>query len=547
MSYLFLVHGSEVKSCDSLFTQYNNNEFPIQLGSVNDSEPVSPRTIEGIATGLIEMIRKVQPMGPYRIAGWSFGGLVAYEIATQLIGEDQEVVFIGLTDTLCRAALGDVQEHCAEESYGVTIVLTAMLPNIKGLNEEQGTTSKRPLRAGVIGDFVTFMDMDAVHLQPASPGAWLASRLSETQLRPETCRRAVTQYMPHYIPVAVHLFAGGNDHCLSPLASWRAVLPETQIRVIPTSAMYESVNISEVVSVDNRVLRESVRPERANLPPLAELTYRPLVPLHVGQHKSPTVFCVPGAGASVTNFVELLAYLPEAWTIYGLEPRGLDGTLVPHSTAAASARFVLSKVYELRGDHPINLLGHSFGGWVAFEIARQLLEAGHRIASLLILDSEAPDDDEEVIKECERTDVAMNMIEALELLLKKPMGIHRPDMELLSDSSQQALIHQNLVREGLLPMRSQPSVLHGPLRTLGMALRSRYKPKGTYPGPASLILVDDPRLDKRANQRKQDLLVEGWKKYVSSLTCFHIPGNHLTALKAPHVRELARILAQSII
>lgn len=44
----------------------------------------SSLTIEWMASDYIETIKKVQPKGPYRILGASFGGLVAYEIAQQL-------------------------------------------------------------------------------------------------------------------------------------------------------------------------------------------------------------------------------------------------------------------------------------------------------------------------------------------------------------------------------------------------------------------------------------------------------------------------------
>ncbi|MEX5585754.1 thioesterase domain-containing protein, partial [Pseudomonas lurida] len=38
--------------------------------------------------------------GPYRVAGWSFGGVLAYEVAMQLLGLDESVAFLGLIDTL---------------------------------------------------------------------------------------------------------------------------------------------------------------------------------------------------------------------------------------------------------------------------------------------------------------------------------------------------------------------------------------------------------------------------------------------------------------
>src|SRR5262249_5396616 len=58
------------------------------------------RTMEAMAMRMVGMIREAQPSGPYRLAGWSFGGVLAYEIATQLIGADEEVEFLGLFDSI---------------------------------------------------------------------------------------------------------------------------------------------------------------------------------------------------------------------------------------------------------------------------------------------------------------------------------------------------------------------------------------------------------------------------------------------------------------
>jgi amino acid adenylation domain-containing protein len=56
-------------------------------------------SIPEMAERYIREIRRVQPEGPYRIGGYSFGGLVAYEMAQQLRAQEQEVAFLALFDT----------------------------------------------------------------------------------------------------------------------------------------------------------------------------------------------------------------------------------------------------------------------------------------------------------------------------------------------------------------------------------------------------------------------------------------------------------------
>ncbi|WP_394839236.1 amino acid adenylation domain-containing protein [Pendulispora rubella] len=56
-------------------------------------------TIEKLATHCIEAMKTVQPKGPYHLGGWSFGGLVVYEMAKQLEEMGDPVAFLGLFDT----------------------------------------------------------------------------------------------------------------------------------------------------------------------------------------------------------------------------------------------------------------------------------------------------------------------------------------------------------------------------------------------------------------------------------------------------------------
>jgi acetoacetyl-CoA synthetase len=55
--------------------------------------------IEDMARFYIEAIRQVQPHGPYLLAGFSFGGLVALEMAQLLSRENETVQFLALLDS----------------------------------------------------------------------------------------------------------------------------------------------------------------------------------------------------------------------------------------------------------------------------------------------------------------------------------------------------------------------------------------------------------------------------------------------------------------
>ncbi|MBF6166035.1 amino acid adenylation domain-containing protein [Streptomyces gardneri] len=58
-----------------------------------------PDSIEEWATRYVELIRSVQPHGPYHLLGWSFGGVLAHEIAVQLQRGGERVALLAVMDS----------------------------------------------------------------------------------------------------------------------------------------------------------------------------------------------------------------------------------------------------------------------------------------------------------------------------------------------------------------------------------------------------------------------------------------------------------------
>jgi acyl-CoA synthetase (AMP-forming)/AMP-acid ligase II/thioesterase domain-containing protein/acyl carrier protein len=71
--------------------------YGLQFPEVIVQQPI--RNISQLADLFLREIRQVQPMGPYQIAGYSFGGYVAYEIAQRLTAEGELVSMLGMLDT----------------------------------------------------------------------------------------------------------------------------------------------------------------------------------------------------------------------------------------------------------------------------------------------------------------------------------------------------------------------------------------------------------------------------------------------------------------
>jgi amino acid adenylation domain-containing protein len=98
----FCVHGADgtVLSYRKL-ARYLGPEQPfygLQARGVEDAE-VPLTDIPTMAAAYLRAVRALQPEGPYLLGGWSMGGLVAFEMAQQLVAQDQPVALLILFDT----------------------------------------------------------------------------------------------------------------------------------------------------------------------------------------------------------------------------------------------------------------------------------------------------------------------------------------------------------------------------------------------------------------------------------------------------------------
>jgi phthiocerol/phenolphthiocerol synthesis type-I polyketide synthase D len=57
-------------------------------------------TVEHRAERYVELLRQTQPTGPYLLAGWSFGGALAYEAARRLQASGERIELLALIDTI---------------------------------------------------------------------------------------------------------------------------------------------------------------------------------------------------------------------------------------------------------------------------------------------------------------------------------------------------------------------------------------------------------------------------------------------------------------
>lgn len=131
---LFCAHpaGGNV-ICYMELSRYLGPEQPLyglQARGLNaEAEPLT--RIEEMAEHYIEEIQAVQPTGPYRLLGWSLGGIVAFEIAHQLHNRGEQVELLALLDTGIhdpRDAPKEVEE--ADDAYKLLGAIGELRPEL---------------------------------------------------------------------------------------------------------------------------------------------------------------------------------------------------------------------------------------------------------------------------------------------------------------------------------------------------------------------------------------------------------------------------------
>jgi arthrofactin-type cyclic lipopeptide synthetase C len=550
---LFLIHETTGQDLwFSLLTPHINPEIPVYgLSAVPLDEP-QLQTIEGMAARLIAIIRRLQPQGPYRFAGWSLGGALAYEVAVQLIGQDQSVEFAGLLDTDCPIRRRRPNNAFALKSHKKS-PQARLIDLCKTSEREVPLTAEQRQTLLSLKNKADEMDFDDLFRQCGESDLLHESLVSHSAPEAQRClvrllahEHAIENYMAHPISIPIYLFAteaplaaAEQSARLDPLMGWGNRLSKEQIRLIRVSGNRRSMMDNPHIAELGRTMSAAIidAGQRQFVPP--ETHYSASVPLQPGDCGKTPIFCVPGAGDNVTGFIWLAGALGQDWSVHGLQPRGVEGSLTPHSTVEAAAAVYLREIEAIRPDGYVHLIGHSFGGWVAFEIASRIRASGRSVASLTIIDSDPPGGNGLAGREYTSTEVFRELIRVMELASKASLGIDPGALDSEDDAGQLRLLHEGALRVGLMPRRSTPSILQGPRRAFGAALRTCYQPCQSYPDPLWLALADDPCLDDQANQRNQEEISMGWRLWAPQATPWRGPGDHFTILKHPHVQTLA--------
>jgi amino acid adenylation domain-containing protein len=191
-------------------------------------------SIEDLARDYLAIIRRQQPAGPYRLLGYSFAGIVAYELAQQLRAAGEEVRFLALVDA-------GLPEWLLGWRYRVSQIARLW---------------SAPRR-----DVVTFA---ARRLKLAPPGADSLRYRNDKMLGPLEQRRddanraAAAHYMPRIRPCVcdVTLVVSGERLSADPLKSrccgWGPYIPSLDVHTVDVHhlrMLSDDPSVSEIAEV----------------------------------------------------------------------------------------------------------------------------------------------------------------------------------------------------------------------------------------------------------------------------------------------------------
>ena len=111
-----------------------------------------------------------------------------------------------------------------------------------------------------------------------------------------------------------------------------------------------------------------------------------LVPIKPEGSKPP-LFMVHGAGLNILNFRNVIGHFDDDQPVYGIQGIGPNGYDNWFESIEEMAACYIESIIKTNPKGPYALAGFSFGGAVAFEMARQLKEQGKKVSIVALLDS----------------------------------------------------------------------------------------------------------------------------------------------------------------
>lgn len=301
---------------------------------------------------------------------------------------------------------------------------------------------------------------------------------------------------------------------------------------LPLAILFDHSNIHDMA----QLIEKEVKP----------INWGSLVPIRSKGSKKP-LYLVHGAGLNLLLYTTIVARLDPDQPVFGLQAKGLDGVDEPIDTIEGIAAYYNSEILKVDDSGSYALAGFSMGGQLAYEMARQLAEAGKKVSFLGVFDTVSENASDMHIPFVKRyylrTDRLLNQIFwNISTFLKMPGNKKSEFVSLKWRSLKQKITKDDykIKPEGVSVGKQSelPKYLHKVHRANYIALEKYILPP--YPGKLTLF---------RAMHQTfyiKDPVKYGWDEFVKEMVILNIPGEHSSIFAPPNDELFAKALQKCL-
>jgi thioesterase domain-containing protein len=261
----------------------------------------------------------------------------------------------------------------------------------------------------------------------------------------------------------------------------------------------------------------------------------PLVPLQTFGERPP-LFLVHPAGGHVVCYRALAVSLAPDQPVYGLQPRGIEDEHEAIDALEEMAAYYVASVRRFRPRGPYRVGGWSFGGVVAWEMARQLRAAGEEVDLVAMLDtaplSDAalaadPRDPAEVMAQTIGGMAGWGVLERIRVDEARRDDPREQAVEMIRQLNDPRLLPESRADDVIALTR----IRGANLRALATYTLRPYEGEVTY-----FYAVGSAEAELLASAP------EFWGAMAGGIRVHPVSGNHGTILYEPHVHTIARAI-----
>lgn len=251
------------------------------------------------------------------------------------------------------------------------------------------------------------------------------------------------------------------------------------------------------------------------------------------------VFLLHAIEGDLRDCQRLAQTLGEKYEVHGLQASGVDGQGECGRVLSDMASHYIDKIRHIQREGPYYLIGHSMGGLLAFEMARQL-KAVYRqaVARLIVLD--VGPQEKNYLPPMSDSQLLLRLAFYFDIFLDNS-GFEYLGSLSLSEGIDFLLQHSNSPSnpQSMSPKKSQSKALRSRMHTQASLFEAHYQAVQTYHASAYEGRVDiftaSGNQEHRLNNRD---LANEWSELCSSVVAASSAGSHFSMLKPPNVVQL---------